>query len=416
MASLLDLLSPYPVLENLVSALPLGDLFNLSKTNSLFRAALHGFQVPITAGRRSNGKSPANAPIRSSLGIGEHDTIYWKNLKARSLLLCSESQHKRGDKIRGCLMCSMPVCEACIIKASFGKLNEYTLQSRTRPLCGDCYDTGKPHKGEPLLGSVDKGRHPSPRLIRRMEWTCMCTAKDGHLCLRCKTEQKHFDIDQCYGEACSEKAGGFPGRVCLWCDLRLPGERSRAEARRDYDKRHLLARTHSSFKHSPEDDDFEDPAEQRALWESFLSSATSAQGSGTGKMRAPVYDRLEDDRQQELEAVSVKRQLTASAAEDKRWSRAEELRRSDSMFYPPPPMLIPRVEPYSDADGILRRVSSDPASKEGLTPAAGNLTWHRLDSTASTIHEGADEAPPTYDSVTDDASPKRDQKSSDSKP
>jgi len=64
----------------------------------------------------------------------------------------------------------------------------------------------------------------------------------------------------------------------------------------------------------------------------------------------------------------------------------------------------------------LRRVSSDPASKEGLTPAAGSLTWHRLDSTASTIHEGADEAPPTYESVTDDVSSKRDQKSSDSKP
>ena len=45
MAPLLDLLSQYPILENLVSVLPLGDLFNLSKTNSNFRAALHGFLV-----------------------------------------------------------------------------------------------------------------------------------------------------------------------------------------------------------------------------------------------------------------------------------------------------------------------------------------------------------------------------------
>ena len=45
MGSLLDILFSYPILESLVSVLPLGDLLNLSKASSKFRAALHGFQV-----------------------------------------------------------------------------------------------------------------------------------------------------------------------------------------------------------------------------------------------------------------------------------------------------------------------------------------------------------------------------------
>ena len=56
MASLLDLLSPYPILETLVSVLPLGDLFNLSKTNSSFRAALHGFPVSFRPNHCSWGR------------------------------------------------------------------------------------------------------------------------------------------------------------------------------------------------------------------------------------------------------------------------------------------------------------------------------------------------------------------------
>lgn len=330
MASLLDLLSPYPILETLVSALPLGDLFNLSKTNSLFRAALRGFPIPATVRGQLKGKSRATAEIRPTLQIGEHDTIFWRNLKARSPLLCSEPQHTRGDKIRGCRMCSMPVCEACIIKASFGKRNENTFQSRTRSLCGHCYDTGNPHKLEPL-GS-EGPTSPPFRSLRRTQWTCLCTAKDGHLCLQCKTEQKQFDIDECFGEGCSDmKAGGFQSRVCLWCDLRLPGERSRAEARRDYDKRHLLARTHSSVERPAEedddDDDLEDPSEQRALWDSLLPSASAGQESSTSKVKAPAYDLADDpferQRREELDAVSTKRQWTAATADDWRWYRAE---------------------------------------------------------------------------------------------
>ena len=77
---------------------------------------------------------------------------------------------------------------------------------------------------------------------------CVCTAKDGHLCLACKTRQNEM-VDQelaiCYGNGCSAtKDGSFEGRICLWCDLPLPGGRSRAEARREYDTKHLRAKMH----------------------------------------------------------------------------------------------------------------------------------------------------------------------------
>ena len=291
MASLLDLLSPYPVLERLVSHLPLGDLLSLSKVDSLFRAALHGFQRPVTAGCPSSGEALKTSSIRPALRIGAHDTSYWRNLKGRSPLLCSEAQHKRGEKIRGCLMCSMPVCEACIIKASFGKQNEHTFQSRIRPLCGKCYDGGTPHKQELLLGNVGESSNTLLRESRRKEWTCLCTAKDSHLCLRCKTDQKHFDIGRCHGEGCLKtNSDGLPNRVCLWCDLRLPGERSRAEARRDYDKRHLFARNHCSFDRPLGDDGFDGPDGQRAIWESSLPSANQGEEAGLTRMALPVYD------------------------------------------------------------------------------------------------------------------------------
>ncbi|KAL2059627.1 hypothetical protein ABVK25_000920 [Lepraria finkii] len=329
MAALLDLLSPYPILENLVSMLPLGDLFSLSKTNSAFRAALHGFQLA-----RSNGESPFTTPVRPTLCIGQHETLFWRNLNAKSPGLFSESQHTRGDKNRGCLMCAMPVCEACIIKASFGKRDEKTFQHRTRSLCPECYNSETPHI-EQSLKEV-KGKRPIHSLSDT-EPTCICTAKDGHLCLKCKTEQKsdlETKLSRCYGEGCSKtKPCGFSGRVCLWCDLRLPGERSRAEARRDYDKRHLLARTHSSFERPPEDEIIY-PAEQEAIWQA------------------------EEERFRELSAVSEQRRTTASTAEDERWRRSEALRCSDSMFYPPPPVVRHRTDHIAESSGRQRSDST----------------------------------------------------------
>ena len=339
MASLLELLHSYPILENLVTVLPLGDLFNLSKTNSTIRAALHGFPLQFLQ------KPPFFEAVRPALSIGRHNTSYWKNLKAKSPLYCSEPQHTKGDKVKGCLMCSMPVCEACIIKASFGKRDENTFPSRIRSLCVDCFKLGNPHRETSSLDGKENTTQTS--YLRRTE--CTCTAKDGHLCLRCKTKQNSkLDCreNQCFGMGCStSKTDYFGGRVCLWCNHPLPRERSRAESRRIYDARHLLARRHSSYNQSlgegPETDVI-DNAEQEAIWTSpgFTLSAVARMPSPK-KANVKDDDRFEEARKQELRRVSERRQYIAAAEEEQRWYRSETLRRSESGCRAPPPIGIP---------------------------------------------------------------------------
>lgn len=372
MASLLQLLCAYPILENLVAVLPLGDLFNLSKTSSTIRVVLHGFSIRFV-------KKPSSLrAVRPALFIGRHDTSHWRNLKARSPLCCSENQHIRGANVKGCLMCSMPVCEACIIKDSFGKRNENTFPNRTRSLCVECFDSGNPHQAATLYGEETA---TLPPYFMRTE--CVCTAKDGHLCLRCKTKQNlklETRHNQCYGKGCSKSiSDDSGGRVCIWCDLPLPRERSRAESRRDYDIRHLLARTHSSYDQSPEEDTLLDFGEEEGVRTS-ATSASSASGmlTSTKKVKACAYDRFEDKRRQELEKVSQRRQSTASALEDERWRISETLRRSDSMCRAPPPTRIRRPN---------------------VSPAAANSSGSRSDSTVSSIVPENDWSLPSYDSL-----------------
>ena len=124
MAHLFDLLSAYPVAETLAQALPLASLVNLSKVNAEHRAILHGFPRPIAT---KDGEYESK--IRPDLYICFHQTDYWRNLKIKSQLLCSEQKHTKGPNPRGCRMCSMPVCEGCIVKGSFGK-HENTFQNR----------------------------------------------------------------------------------------------------------------------------------------------------------------------------------------------------------------------------------------------------------------------------------------------
>ena len=258
MISLIELLHAYPTLESLVAVLTLGDLFNLSRTNTTIRALLHGFSYG------SITKPHLLEAVRPALSIGRHNTSYWETLKTKSPLCCSEPQHTKGDKVKGCRMCSMPVCEACVIKASFGKRDEKTFPNRTRLLCVDCFNSGIPHQEMSLNGEGNVVQTP---YFMRTE--CICIAKDGHLCLNCKNKNNH-DIDskakQCFGIGCPKpNSDGFGGRVCLWCDSPLPRERSRAESRRDYDVRHLLARRHSSYDQLSEENEIIDSTEQKAV-------------------------------------------------------------------------------------------------------------------------------------------------------
>ena len=283
MAVLLDLLSPYPILENLISSLAIGDLFNLSKVNSAYRIALHGFE-PSCLDQES---LIVNKSVRSTLQIGSHRTAFWENLKTRSQLRCSEPHHIRGSSPTGCLICSAPVCEACIIKASFAKRNENTFQKRHRPLCSQCWYTGNHHKKHPIQLVGTKTRKPYPAQAADGE-LCICTARNGHLCLDCKKKQNAEPTngsETCYGEDCTYGGSGgkgtsMEGRVCLWCSRQLPGSRSRAESRRSYDSRHLLARTISTYDRSPEDDDLGSFEAQRMLESDTLSRTSQRDMTG----------------------------------------------------------------------------------------------------------------------------------------
>ena len=371
MPSLLVLLCAYPVLENLVAVLPIGDLFNLSKANSSCRAVLHG----LPASSISNPSSPKE--VRPALSIGRHNTSHWRNLKIKSPLCCSEPQHTRGAKIKGCLLCSMPVCEACIIKASFGKHDENTFANRTRCLCVECFDSGNSHQESSL--NDEENIVLTSSLIPT---ECVCTARDGHLCLRCKTKQNsNFETrnNQCYGKGCSKSLSDtFGGRVCLWCDLPLPRERSRAESRRDYDARHLLARTHSSYEQTvgevPEDDSIDCAGPDTERTSSLLTPPASARTPSPKKGKSIAYDPFEDERRQELERVSERRLFTAWGLEEERWRRSEILRRSSSMCRaPPPPMMQGRIlslsvenSPRCPSDSIA---SNQPAEDELSPPS-----------------------------------------------
>ena len=235
MASLLDLLGAYPVVEALASCLGLGDIINLSRVNSLYRATLHGFRY----------ESLHN---QSALFVGQHKTRYWENLKSKSILRCAESRHKPNTHaVKSCRICSFPVCEACIIRDSFAKRKDNTFHSRYRNMCPTCWRTGNQHKRQ-SFGTAKPEVLGTKSAASQLGRLCACTAKDGDLCLACKTAQnKNLDRELaiCYGDECSAtRNGAFEGRICIWCDLPLPGGRSRAEARREYDAKHLQAKTH----------------------------------------------------------------------------------------------------------------------------------------------------------------------------
>lgn len=336
MTSLLDVILIDQIQESLLYSLPLGALLNLSKTNSSFREAFHRFRF-----ERHGRELLSSAKSRSLLYLGQHNTLHWKACKSKSLLLCSEPHHVRGENIRGCRVCSTPVCEACIIKSSFGKRDARTFSNRTRSLCPDCYDLGNGHGDKMSKGALME--HP-PSNLNPGEPSCICTAKDGHLCIECQTKQKcdaKENLDQCHGEGCSRaKQGGFAGRVCLWCDRRLSSENNRATARRDYDLKHILARSHSMYEHAS-DDGIVDPASQAAQATPY-------------KAKARPLDPIEEERQRLLSDISARRSLRADAAEEERWRRSESLRRFET-FNPPPPLRRLWTTParsWRDTDSI----------------------------------------------------------------
>lgn len=114
MPGLLDILYPWPVISILISHLGVGDLLQLSRVNTQCRAALHGFPLPAAP----PAPEPAAPVVRPDIFVGLHRTPYWTALKAIAQMRCSEPNHRKGKQTNLCRYCSMPVCDACIVKVS----------------------------------------------------------------------------------------------------------------------------------------------------------------------------------------------------------------------------------------------------------------------------------------------------------
>ena len=216
------LLRIYPVLESIASQLEFYDLLSLSRTNTVFRALLHGYATP-----EANLKYIPDSNVRAELHLGAKSTPLWSHLKSLCLTSCAEPTHTRGDPPRGCRLCGMPICTACVVKASFKK-NENTFANRRRQLCEECWTSGNPHY-ERLHYCSDT----AVVLVYGKMALCRCSANDGHLCSQCRNEQNRAMNPRgprtCSGKDCiniliRDDQGG---RVCLWCNLPLPSTTAR---------------------------------------------------------------------------------------------------------------------------------------------------------------------------------------------
>lgn len=268
-STLLSVIQPWPIVSTLAVFLPAGDLINLSRTNSSFRAALHGFDPPPIA---HDQELPFQTTVRATLRIGSHETLYWKQLKQIAPFLCASSTHTRGSNPRPCRYCQTPICQACIVRDSFAKRSEHTFKNRCRFLCKSCWNVGKPHRrcrfvDEPArrmremsdgtttpkslqtnLESLDFVRPPGQDDSLRYNFTpeagafCTCTNKDdGWVCPPCKAMQntEASVIETCFGVSCNEplEEDRDRRRICLWCDRPMVRGRASMESRLAFDQK-----------------------------------------------------------------------------------------------------------------------------------------------------------------------------------
>ncbi|MCJ1372284.1 hypothetical protein MMC20_003507 [Loxospora ochrophaea] len=235
MASLLDLLCNYPVLVSLASSLDLAALLNLSRANVCYRAVLHRFPLDDL-----NHTYDESTNTRLGLRISQHQTPLWRHLKSLAAQICGEPCHTRDGRTQGCRMCSIPVCEPCIVKQSMAKSlakGDNTFLTRWRNMCDQCWLRGVP----PREGPVTTAGTCKPVNYRRAG-LCTCTSFDGWLCSGCKKEQtSNLDaqLRRCAGRGCSTATdGGSPSnRICRWCNLPLPALPSLEWSRRAYESR-----------------------------------------------------------------------------------------------------------------------------------------------------------------------------------
>lgn len=147
---------------------------------------------------------------------------------------CSEPLHTKGSSTKPCRICSTPVCDGCIVKASFSK-EEVTLHMCRAYKCIECWISRKPLRDHRPAESLDEDN----------DNFCICSTQDKWLCLKCKHIRRRFSeshIIQCEGRECSTimESACYGGIICLLCGLETrPG---REISQREYDSIHLSAR------------------------------------------------------------------------------------------------------------------------------------------------------------------------------
>lgn len=254
--TLLDVVRQWPVASNIAEHLPAGSLINLARSSSSLREVLHAFSfsTPLDAQLTSDGGAPAGLDnvrqrvgSRNVLRIGDHRTPYWEGLKRVAPFNCSSKTHTKGENTRSCLYCSMPICESCIVKHSFGK-NEGTFKNRCRFMCQRCWDTGnlqKERRYSGVLSGAGKCTHKSAGHARNF---CVCTSKDGWVCNDCKerqnTDAKANGWKFCSGDQCGAVLEEDKERrkICLWCDKPVPRVRASMESKIAFDQKMMDAR------------------------------------------------------------------------------------------------------------------------------------------------------------------------------
>jgi hypothetical protein len=248
--TLLSVVCQWPVASNVAQHLPAGSLINLARSSTSLRGILHGFETSSTSEsyiskdpRSCTPSEDASKDVRPSkrkLYIGAHRTPYWEGLKRLAPFTCSSKSHTKGDKTKPCRYCSMPICESCVVKHSFGK-NENTFKNRCRFMCQRCWDTGNVQKKRRYSGTLvaaDESCYKSAAAAREF---CSCMTKDGWVCNDCKEKQNtDARVDGtkiCMGQNCGLILGEDKDRrkICLWCDRPVPRGRASMESRIAFD-------------------------------------------------------------------------------------------------------------------------------------------------------------------------------------
>ena len=212
--SLLDLVLLYPVVETIVSFLPLKSIQSLAQTSSKYYEAMHG--SPVAESDYSKMAPSYTTCFESDL---------WRRLKSLSTDSCSETGHTRGKNPKPCRLCALLVCEACVVKHSFGK-TENTFGNRRRNLCQKCWLTRQPRARQLQHSSTSP-----PTIDYHAISICQCTAKQGIICRKCKEEQNSDfkrKLKQCDGCGLEKDARGPSRQICLWCTGVLPESYGRA--------------------------------------------------------------------------------------------------------------------------------------------------------------------------------------------